>query len=150
MSRINTTRVILAGLLAGLIINTGEFVLNTFVIGDEMNAQLTKMNLPPMSGNAIAVFIAFSFLAGIVTVWLYAAMRPRFGAGPKTAMIAGGTVWFLAYAYGVIVSSAMGMVTSRIAAISLTCGLVEVTIAALAGGYVYQEEAPAARSPARL
>ena len=34
-----------------------------------------------------------------VTVWLYAAIRPRFGPGPKTAICAGLIVWGLSYLY---------------------------------------------------
>ena len=32
---------------------------------------------------------------GILMTWWYAAIRPRFGAGPKTAAIAGFAVWLI-------------------------------------------------------
>jgi hypothetical protein len=35
-------------------------------------------------------------VAGIWAVWLYAAIRPRYGAGPKTAAIAGFSWWLIA------------------------------------------------------
>ena len=38
-----------------------------------------------------------SFLIGLFAGWLYAAIRPRYGAGPKTALCAGLFVWFLGY-----------------------------------------------------
>ncbi len=40
MGRINMGRVIVGGLLAGLIVNISEFVLNTMVIGLDMEAAM--------------------------------------------------------------------------------------------------------------
>ena len=89
MSGINTSRVILGGLLAGLVINVGEFILNMFVISEERMTELySAMNLDPPGGAVMAVFIAYGFIIGITTVWVYAAARPRFGPGPKSAVIA--------------------------------------------------------------
>lgn len=149
MGRIDMKRVILGGLLAGLIINTGEFVLNMMVLGDEMTAQMARLNLPPVGGNAIAVFVTLGFLIGIATVWLYAAIRPRYGAGPRTALIAGATVWFLAYVYGSIGMAVMGLFPAQMVAIALVWGLVELLAGAVAGAYVYQEPAAAGRATAR-
>src|SRR5512138_2284268 len=109
MARMNMSRVILGGLLAGLIINISEFVLNMAVLGQRMQARLAQMNLPPIGGNAVIVFVALGFLIGIGLVWLYAAIRPRYGAGPKTAIIAAAAVWFFAYFYSSITAVAMGM-----------------------------------------
>ena len=64
-----------------------------------MEEALRASNLPALGGSAIGGFVFFAFLLGIVTVWLYAAIRPRFGAGAKTAVIAGLFVWFFAYFY---------------------------------------------------
>ena len=146
--RMNMTRVILGGLLAGLVINISEFVLNMAILGQRMNARMAQMNLPPISSNAVVVFVALGFLIGIGLVWLYAAIRPRYGAGPQTAMIAGAAVWFFGYFYSSITAMVMGMWSPRLTAAVLLWGLVEVLIAALAGGYVYQEETarPAARA----
>ncbi len=138
--RMNMTRVFLGGLLAGLIINISEFVLNMAILGQRMQARMAQMNLPPVSGNAVIVFVAMGFLIGIGMMWLYAAIRPRYGAGPGTAMIAGAAVWFFGYFYSSITAMAMGMWSARLTAAVLLWGLVEVLIGALAGGYVYQEE----------
>jgi hypothetical protein len=35
-----------------------------------------------------------NFAAGIWIMWLYAAIRPRYGPGPKTAALAGIAGWF--------------------------------------------------------
>ena len=139
MGKINMVRVILGGLAAGVVLNISETILNTVVLGADMATQLTKMGLPQVGGSAIAVFVTLCFLLGIAIVWLYAAVRPRFGPGPKTACIAGGAAWSLAYLYGGVGAVVMGFVSSHAAMISLPWGLAEVLIAANVGAYLYKE-----------
>ena len=67
MGRINAGRVILGGLLAGLIINIGEFILHELVLKAQEEAAMAALNLPPPGGSAIAWFVAGGFLAGIRT-----------------------------------------------------------------------------------
>jgi MFS family permease len=151
MSKMNMKRVVLGGLLAGLVINIGETILNTVVIGTQMNAELTRLNLPPMGGAVIGVFVALCFLLGIAAIWLYAAIRPRFGAGPKTAVMAAALIWFTGYLFPGVTQVAMGMFPAQLMAIALLWGAVEIAIAAVAGAYVYQETAaPAGRSTATV
>src|SRR5262245_51694840 len=99
MSSISVGRVIAGGLLAGLIINISEFVLNGIVLGAATEAAMRAQNLPPMTAGVMGTFVVLGFALGIVTVWTYAAIRPRFGPGMPTAVCAALTVWFLAYAY---------------------------------------------------
>ena len=139
MGTINTGRVILGGLVAGLLINISEIVLNVVVMGDEMAAWVKSMNLPPMGNSSMAIYTVLGFVLGIVMVWLYAAIRPRYGAGPKTAVCAGSAVWFFAYLYPTLGMAVMGMYPMRMMIIGLAWGLVEILIAAAAGGYLYRE-----------
>ena len=139
MGRINISRVILGGLLAGLVVNIGETILNVVVVADDMNAALTARNLPAVGTGAIVGFVVFAFLLGIVTVWLYAAIRPRFGAGVGTAVMAGLAVWFLAYFYGGVGLVLMGFFPGGLASFALAWGAVEIVIAAIAGAWAYHE-----------
>ncbi len=99
MHGINLARVVLGGLLAGLVIDVGEFLFNGWLFAADMEAAMRQLNLPPPGGGAIATFLIMGFALGIATVWLYAAIRPRLGPGVSTALCAGATVWFLAYVY---------------------------------------------------
>jgi hypothetical protein len=132
-------RVLIGGVVAGLVINVGEYVLNMFVLKAEMEEALSRMNLPPVEGAQIAVFVALAFALGIATVWLYAAIRPRLGAGVSTAMCAGSTVWFLAYVYPSLGMWMMGMFPTGSMMIGLGWGLAEVLAGAVVGAWLYQE-----------
>jgi hypothetical protein len=139
MNSINTRRVLMGGLLAGLIINICEFVLNTMVLGADMTAGMAKLGLPMIGNQAIAVFVTFGFLEGIIMVWLYAAIRPRLGPGPGTATRVAAIVWFFASLVGGVGMIMMGLFPSRMLAIGMAWGLVELIVASNAGAYFYRE-----------
>ncbi len=139
MGRINMGRVLLGGLLAGLIINISEFILNGVVFADEMNAAMAALNKPPIANSMIVWFVVLGFGLGFMTVWLYAAIRPRFGAGPSTALCAALTIWGLAYLYPNIFITIMDLFPAKLMVIGTVWGLVEVIAAGVAGAWVYTE-----------
>ena len=145
MKGINLARVVLGGLLAGLLINIGESIFNAWLFASETAAAMARLNLPPVGGSAIATFFILGFALGIATVWLYAAIRPRFGAGVNTALCAAAMVWFLAYVYPSIGFAVMGVFPTRLIAIGIVWGLGELLLAGVAGAWLYQEPA---RAPA--
>src|SRR5262245_1324496 len=95
MGKINVARVILGGLLAGLIINIGETVLNLFIIQDQATQTLERLGLQFPGAHQIGIFVAMTFVQGIILIFVYAGLRPRFGAGAKTAVIAALIIWIV-------------------------------------------------------
>ena len=69
MRKINIGRVIAGGLLAGLVLNIGETVLNVLVIAEQMNAAAAARNLPPLGTREIISFDIMCFGLGIAIVW---------------------------------------------------------------------------------
>jgi hypothetical protein len=139
MERTNMKRVLLGGFLAGLVINVSEFVLNTFVVGADMAAQMTKFGLPPIGPSQIAIFILFGFVEGFILAWLYAAVRPRLGQGSVTATKIGILVWFLATLYGGVSIAITGLMPANMMMVTVAWGFVELIVAANAGAYFYRE-----------
>ena len=92
-----------------------------------------------MSTGVIAANVVISFVIGILLVWVYAAMRPRFGAGPRTAVYAALVVWicgFLFHLDWVFV----GLMTTTTFAMASAMALVQVLAAATVGAMLYREE----------
>lgn len=139
MGRVNAGRVVLGGVLAGLIINLSEFVLNTYVLGADMAAAMKSMNRPPIDNQMIVWFVIAAFGLGIATVWLYSAIRPRFGPGVKTAVIGAAAVYVLAYAYPSLFSFLLNIASTRVTIIALCWGAPEIVIASIAGAWLYTE-----------
>lgn len=139
MGGINLRRVVIGGLLAGLVIDASEYLLNEVVLGEQMDAAMQRLNLPPVGGGAIGVFVVLGFALGIAAIWLYAAIRPRFGAGVRTALCAGSAVWFFAYLYTSIGLGVLGFFPPGLVTLAVIWGLVELLVAAVAGAWLYQE-----------
>jgi hypothetical protein len=139
MHNINFGRVILGGLVAGLVINIGEFLLNEVVFVKQMEEMFRRICVPRPGGTFIITAIGITFLLGIVMVWLYAMIRFRFGPGPKTAIIAAFVIWFCFYFYsGIMTATLLGMPPVYML-IGMVWGIVEYTLAAIAGAWLYKE-----------
>jgi len=139
MKKINVGRVLLGGLLAGLVLNIGETLLNAVVIAGDNKAEMERLHLPDPGGAFIAKAVVATFVLGIAIVYLYAAIRPRFGPGVKTAICAGVMAWFFISVYAGVIYSGLGMVAMKLFWIGLVWGLVEYAIGAVAGAWLYKE-----------
>ena len=139
MGKINWNRVILGGLVAGAIINIFEFALHGAVLAKDMDTAVRALGREVGSGELL-MFLAWGFLVGIFAVWLYAAIRPRYGAGAKTALCAGAAVWSLGYLLAAVTPLALHLFPRHILAIGLAVGLVEVLVGTLVGAWLYREE----------
>jgi hypothetical protein len=95
-----------------------------------------------MSAGAIAAQVISTFVIGLVLVWLYAAIRPRFGPGPWTAIIAALVVWACGFVFH-LEWLLIGLMTQTTYALASFAALVQVGAAAWVGAMIYQEEAPA-------
>ena len=139
MGRINLGRVVLGSLIAGVVINAFEFVLNGVVLADQWPELMKSINRPALGMNEIIAFNVFGFVSGLVAIWTYAAIRPRFGEGPKTAMIAALLTWVTVYVLADSAPTIMGIFPMPMTLMLVGVGLVEFVIATLAGAYFYKE-----------
>lgn len=139
MSNINTGRVVLGGLLAGLVLNIGEWLLNEKVLGSQMKDFVAKHNFQEPAGSFIAIAVGLTFVMGIVLVLGYAMIRTRLGPGVKTAIIAGLFAWFGVYFYSGIINSVFLGIPMGTIVMTTVWGLVEYGLAAIAGAWAYKE-----------
>ena len=121
MGGINIIGVLKGGLAAALIMNVSQYLLGA-VVGAN--------GAPPA-----ATIVIRTAALGFATVWLYAAIRPRFGPGPKTAIWAGLVVWALSY----VSTAIFGGQSIGSAVVIIAWTGVEMLIASSVGGYLYHE-----------
>jgi len=142
VTTLNWRRVVVGGLAAGLVMNVSEAALHGGVLGGDAVALFEKHGIPA-SGEPwqMGLLVGMTFLLGIATVWLYAAIRPRYGAGPGTALRAGAAVFVLAHLWsGVYLGAGFaGLITPRLAWVPVVWGLFEAMAGALVGGWLYRE-----------
>lgn len=138
----NIKRILLGGLLAGVVINIGEGILNAVILADEYQAMMEAHGLVEASW-AMVGYPLGAFLIGFVLAWLYAAVRPRFGPGWQTAARLGLAVFLITYLVPGSWFAAMGLTMGGATmALSVVWGLAEMVLASVAAAWVYQEEAP--------
>jgi hypothetical protein len=141
MSRINTGKVLVGGLVAGVVMNIIDMATGMLILMNDMKAELERLHLNPAAMESLSgavPWIVIDFLSGIIVVFTYAAMRPRFGPGPKTAVIAGLTL-YLAVTVVLYGFTSIGLFTMSMFLKSSACALVSVLVSALAGSAVYKE-----------
>ena len=139
MNQINFGRVLIGGLVAGLILNVGEFLLNDIVLGAQMKTWLAAHNFQEPATGFMIVAVLGTLVLGIVMVLGYAAIRPRFGAGPKTAVIAALFAWFGIYLYSGTINGILFGIPTATLLTGIGWGLVEYIVATLAGAALYKE-----------
>jgi hypothetical protein len=139
MGKINAGRVVLGGLAAGLILNIGEYLLNDRVLATQMAELFRRCGFPKPGTNFIVLAVVITFVLGIVIVLGYAAIRPRFGPGPKSAIIAGLFAWFGVVVYKQVIVVGLGMEPTNVFALVLVWELVEYLLAAIVGAWLYSE-----------
>jgi len=141
MGGINYGRVALGGLAAGLVANACDFFISTYLMADDLQRLARRLNLDwdVVNGPGVLVtWILIDFLYATLIVFTYAAIRPRFGPGPKTAMIAG----LVIYAASTVVLfgfQSMGIFTQDSFVKNAVYSLVTAMLASLVGGAVYKE-----------
>ena len=139
MGKINMARVVLGGIVAGLIINVVEGVTNGVIFKAEWAEAAKAIGRAEVSVKQIVAFNVWGFAAGILAIWLYAAIRPRFGAGAKTAMCAGAIVWILAFAMANGMMAFLHIYPLGLLLTVTAVALAELLIASVAGAAIYKE-----------
>lgn len=141
MAQINTGKVIAGGVAAAVVLNVVDYLVNGMWLATRWAAQTAKLNpnLNMMATNSIIGYVVMDVILAMMIVWLYAAMRPRFGPGSRTAMLAALYVWAIAAVFNsmFVVS---GMYSLKLICASLGGTLVGMLAAGYVGGMMYKEE----------
>ena len=142
MGSINTVRWFLSGLVAGVVVWLLEGAASV-VYMDDMSAALEAHGLVlQMTGVSWVLSIAVSLIVGLTLMFFYAACRPRFGPGPGNAIRVAVGLWFGGYLTSLLGYYMLGLFPQGLLVTWGLVGLVELIVAALAGGWIYREEAP--------
>jgi len=140
-SQTNVKSLLLGGVAAAIVLNAGDWVTNNYLIADLWRhfAQTHNAVTENMNGiGPVIQFAAIDTLLGFLLVWVYAAIRPRLGPGPGTAIIAtfvvfGAETLELATFGGWLIPWDLLVRTSALT-------LVSMLLAGWAGAWVYKEE----------
>lgn len=143
MGKTNWKRVLLGGLVAGIVINVLS-VISVELFFKKMVERESAVPNPALreTPELIIFFIVFYLIIGILAVWLYSAIRPRYGAGIKSALLAGIAFWVLNQLMPVLGYGYIGLLSSpsNVLVIQSIRYLVMLVAGTLAGAWVYKEQ----------
>ena len=138
MGKINLGRVLLGGLVAGVLLDLADYVLNTYVLAQQDAAMMKALGVS-LRPDAIPIFLLRGLLFGIAIVWAYAVARPRYGAGPKTAVITGLGIWVIGAVLPDVGLWASGILPTRMLWIGDLVWLVLIVVVSVIGAALYKE-----------
>ena len=141
----NGSRILAGGLVAGIALNVMDFISNGVLFADRMKAEANAFKpglgdmMSAMDSKTITGYVIMDLVIGGLLVWTYAAMRPRFGPGPKTAIMTALAYWI----FGSIVAvgfMSMGIMSRGLWLSYALFYLVSLLVASLVGGAIYKED----------
>ena len=86
-----------------------------------------------------AFVMALPLILGVVSMWLYAAIRPRYGPGPTTAVAAWIAIWIISQVLPLLYWSQLLGLPIRLVVLNLATTLVVGVAATLTGAWLYKE-----------
>jgi len=141
MGKMNAPKIVLGGIVAGILCFIGDGVVHGILLKErwaQVMAMLGRQSVEDASH--MLVYAVYDLAKGLAGVWLYAAIRPRFGAGPRTGVIAAVVTWFLVIPVPLLGLLPTGWFGRRFAALWSIEGLVVMVIAIVAGAWFYRED----------
>ena len=139
MGRINGKRIVLGGIVAAVIVNVGEGLLG-LLLRKDYEAAIRALGIHMEPDLATLLPIAWSVVVGILAIWLYAAIRPRYGPGPRTAVRAGLALWAFSTVTFSVAMASLRIFPARLMAIATAWSLVEIIVAVVVGASLYREK----------
>lgn len=140
MGKINWGRVILCGLLTGFVWGV-LYAIALPLVGRDFIAALPSGfsgHFPGASTSMRGIVMIGPSVLGISTMWLYAAIRPRYGPGPKTAAVAGFALWLFG-SWVDVFWAALGAVPPGVLVGPVAASLPITLMAAVLGAWAYKE-----------
>jgi hypothetical protein len=141
-NKINFSRVAFGGAVAGLVLFVVNGIVNGIILKDDFEQWASSMaghlNAPSMS-EAMCLWTLMCLIQGFVGVWIYAGIRPRYGAGPKTALISGFILWILTRLSVSFDFIALGVLPVKLIEGQVIGGLFGLLLGVITGAWIYKE-----------
>jgi len=148
MAGINIGKMIVGGVVAGVVINVGQTIVHLFLFADQSAALTESLGLGEPTGGQIGVYWLLGFIIGMVMIKIYVAIRPRFGPGPGTAIKAAVVTWTLGELVPTLFYTSSGLFDLTDNLVFTISTLVLLIAGAIAGAAMYSEDGDAAAAAA--
>lgn len=140
MGKMNVRRLILGGIVAGMVFNLLDYFVDVVILGPQWTEGFRALGHNGFTSSQLIGSSLTGFVGGTVAVWIYAGIRPRFGAGLKTAIYAGLAVWVLGILLpNLIFMRIFGLFPTHLTLMTTLGALIETVPGAVVGAAIYKE-----------
>lgn len=140
MGKIKIGRWILGGIVAGIGIDFLSYLVDGVILAPRWAHDLHRLGRPEFTVSQLVWFNVIGMALGLLAVWVYAAIRPRFGAGLRTAICAGIAVWVATSLLpNASIMWATGLFNNHLTLYTTAGALIELVVGTAAGAAVYRE-----------
>jgi hypothetical protein len=135
----NYARIAAGGIVAGIICFVGDGIVHGVLLQSGWMEIANTLHLPKGGSGGYEYFSVYDLAKGVASVLLYAMIRPRFGPGPRTALIAGLLTWALVLPIPLCGMIPIHFFGRKFALLWSIYGLFPSVIGAVAGSWLYRE-----------
>jgi hypothetical protein len=146
MKKINVARVLLGGILAGVLMFMADGFIHSKLLHEHWMAAMKAAGRSVEAeehGSDMIYFAAFELLRGLAVAWVYAVFRTRYGPGPKTAICAALFLWAVMFPIFFLQEVPLGFYSTTLLTLWSLYELVPSAIAGLVAGALYKDAAAA-------
>ena len=137
MGKINVGKLLAGGVAAGIVMNVFDYVINEVIMKSDYMAVFQARSIDPTL-ISIPTMVVLDFAMALLLVFTYAAIRTRFGPGPKTAVVAGLMVALICNVLAAYFAG-QGFFPWAVWAKASVFATANFVVAALVGGALYSE-----------
>jgi len=143
MSRINWARLFIGSLIAAIIMFVTDGFIHETILKADWHAVYTALRAtePEGHGSKMVYFALFELGRGFTAMMFYVTMRAFFGAGPKTAVLAGIVGWIAFSLTGPVQFIPLGFFSNALWLKVAVIHLIVSIIATIAGAALYKDAA---------
>jgi hypothetical protein len=149
MATINWGRLVLGGLVAAIIMFLTDGFIHERIVNTDWHAVYAGLRAaePEPHGTSMVYFALFELGRGFIAMLFYATMRTHFGAGPKTAVVAGIASWVAFSLTGPAQFIPLGFYSTALWMKVGALHLITSIIATIAGAALYKDSAATRSAP---
>lgn len=142
MKRINYGRVLLGGVLAGVLLFMADGFIHGKLLQEHWMAAMKAAGRSVETeehGSDMLYFAAFELLRGLAMAYVYAVFRAHYGPGPKTAICSALTIWAMMFPIFFLQEVPLGFYSTTLLTLWSLYEIVPSVVAGLVAGAPYKD-----------
>lgn len=141
MVKINWSRVFLGGFLWVVAFNVVHMSAWFLLLENGWMSAFAALGRPwPQDLGTLALWLLLTFGGGILAIWAYAAVRPQYGPGPKTAAGVAVVLWLVSSVGPTVWFAHLLLLPTGLILSNMAAEFIADVVATILGAWLYKEQ----------